>query len=72
MVQQYCTTPYDLACFVSISQKAKIHISSNFSFNINFSLYFSMPDTQVCRRISLLLSEILLCRPKMNKKVGLH
>ena len=39
------------------------HISSNFSFNTDIFLQ----GTQSCGPISWLLSEILFCRPLMNK-----
>ena len=45
----------------------KIQISSNLFFNIDFSWQFLIPDTQGCGRICWLLSEILVCRPKMYK-----
>ena len=47
----------------------KNQISYNFSFNIDFSWLFLITGTQGCGRISWLLSKILFCRPKMNKKI---
>ena len=44
------------------------HISSNFSFNTDISWRLSIPGAQGCGRISRLLSEILFCRPLINKK----
>ena len=44
-------------------------IISVFSLNTDFSCRISTPGTQGCRHIiSWLLSGILFCRPKMNKK----
>ena len=56
--------------YVDLTNRTKkIQVGYNFSFNIDISWQLLIPDTQAgYGRICWFLSEILFCRPKMNKK----